>query len=464
VIRGVVVSLVVALVIVLVLLGRRRGRRLRVLFDAVRGLDFTALAAYHHGNLEELPLAGRAMSQKQGGVAVTVAVLSAKESHALFGTNLARSGIQPVWLEVKNEEEVPIWLLAAGLDPDYFSAREAAYVRHTLFARSANRQMDDFFDEVQFRSPVLPGTAETGFVFTNLDEGTKPVAVDLIAPRHREAKSFTFFVPVPGLKIAGSRHDLERMYPSEAIVQLKSESDLRAALEQLPRRTTNKSGNAEGDPLNLVLIGKRDDLFPAFLRRGWHPTESVYLGSSWKTVKSFLLGSRYRYSPVSPLYALGRFQDVAGQKARESINQRNHVRLWVTPLEYQGKPIWLGQISRDIGVRWTLKTWNLTTHKIDPDVDEARLGLIQDMLYSHALIKFGFVKGLEPAPVTQPHRNLTGDPYFTDGLRAVLLFERRPIALGEVELFEWESLPPRASSPKPTMDHPLSPAPTPPAG
>ena len=432
------VLLVLAVVLVLMLLGWRRGRRLRVLFDSVRDLDLGALAGYHHGRLEQVPLAERAVTQRDGGVAVTVAALSARESRALFGTDLARSGIQPVWIEVKNGEEVPYWLLSAGIDPDYFSAREAAYVRHTLLAPSANRQMDEFFDEVQFRSPVQPGTAASGFVFTNLDEGTKPVAVDLIAPRHGAVKSFTFFVPVPGLKTDSSRVDVDRLYPPEAIVRLETEAELRAALEQLPRWTTNKSGSARGDPLNLVLIGKRDDLFPSFLRRGWHPTEVIYLGSSWKTLKSFLLGSRYRYSPVSPLYALGRFQDVAGQKARESISQRNHLRMWLTHLEYQGKPVWLGQISRDIGVRWTLKTWNLTTHKIDPDVDEARLGLIQDLLYSQSLLRFGFVKGADPAPVTRPHRNLTGDPYFTDGLRAVLLFERRPLALSEVEVFEWE--------------------------
>jgi hypothetical protein len=141
---------------------------------------------------------------------------------------------------------------------------------------------------------------------------------------------------------------------------------------------------------------------------------------------------------VSPLYALGRFQDLAGQKARQSISQRNHTRMWLTHLEYQGKPVWLGQISRDIGVRFTLKTWNLTTHKIDPDVDEARLGLIQDLLYSQSLITFGFAKGIEPATEGRPHRNLTGDPYFTDGLRAVMVFERRPVSLDEVEVFEWE--------------------------
>jgi len=206
----------------------------------------------------------------------------------------------------------------------------------------------------------------------------------------------------------------------------------------LPGFTTNRKGTARGDPLNLALIGNRDDLFPAFLRRGWHPTEMIYLGSSWKTVKSFILGSRYRYSPVSPLYALGRFQDLAGQKARESIHQRNHIRMWLTALRFQGKPVWLGQISRDIGVRWTLKTWNLTTHKIDPDVDEARLGLIQDLLYSQALVRFGFARGFEPAPESRPYRNLTGDPFFSDGLRAVLVFERRPISLDQVQVFEWE--------------------------
>jgi LssY C-terminus len=433
-----VVVLAVGLVLGLVVLGWRRGRRLRALFDAVRTVDLAALIGYRHGRVEDVPLGDRAVTQRAGGVAVTAAVLSAKESRALFGTDLARSGIQPVWIEVKNGEEVPYWLLAAGLDADYFSARETAHVRHTLFARAANREMDQFFDELQFRSPVLPGSTGSGFVFTNLDEGTKPVAVDLVAPRHGAVKSFTYFLRVPGLKTDVSRLDLDRICPPESIVRLETEAELRAALERLPGWTTNKSGKARGDPLNLVLIGKPDDLFPAFLRRAWHPTELVYLGSSWKTLKSFLLGSRYRYSPVSPLYALGRYQDLAGQKARESIHQRNHVRLWLTPLEYQGKGVWLGQISRDIGVRWTLKTWNLTTHKIDPDVDEARLGLIQDMLYSQALVKFGFVKGLDPAPPARPHRNLTGDPYFTDGLRAVLVFERRPIALGETEVLEWE--------------------------
>ena len=436
--RTLVVVVVAVALLALALLALRRGRRLGVLFDQLGDLHLDALWNYHHGRIGDVPLAERALIQREGALTVTVAVLSAKESRALFGTDLAGSGIQPVWLEVNNGEDVPYWLLNAGLDADYFSAREAAWVRHSLFARSANRQMDEFFDRVQFRSPILPGATRSGFVFANLDEHTKPVSVDLVAPRHGAARSFTFFAPVPGLRTDSSRLDLEQLVPPGSIVRLQTEAELRTALEKLPGWTTNKRESARGDPMNLVLIGKRDDLFPAFLRRAWHPTETIYLGSSWKTLKSFVLGSKYRYSPVSALYALGRAHDVAAQKARDSIHQRNHLRLWLTPLEYQGKSVWVGQISRDIGVRWTLKTWNLTTHKIDPDIDEARLGLIQDLLYSQALLKFGFAKGIEPAAPDRPYRNLTGDPYFTDGLRAVLLFERRPLSLDEVEVFEWE--------------------------
>ena len=36
-------------------------------------------------------------------------------------------------------------------------------------------------------------------------------------------------------------------------------------------------------------------------------------------------------------------------------------------MRFEGKRVWIGQISRDIGVRFTTKT--ITTHKIDADVD-----------------------------------------------------------------------------------------------
>jgi hypothetical protein len=149
-------------------------------------------------------------------------------------------------------------------------------------------------------------------------------------------------------------------------------------------------------------------------------------GTAWKTAKAFLLESQYRYSPVSPLYLGGRQQELALQRARLSLNQRLHLRLWSTSVRVGGAPVWIGQVSRDIGVRLTLKTWNLTTHQIDPDVDEARDYVLDNLLVGGHVARLGFVPGVEAAPTTTPRRNLTGDPYFTDGLRAVAMLSATP--------------------------------------
>lgn len=92
-----------------------------------------------------------------------------------------------------------------------------------------------------------------------------------------------------------------------------------------------------------------------------------------------------------------------------------HLRLWLTTLHFAGKPVWIGQISRDIGVRFTYKTWNLTTHRIDPDVDESRDYVVEDLMEAERIDAVGYVDGVGECGRAAPRRNLTGDPYFTDG-------------------------------------------------
>jgi hypothetical protein len=108
-------------------------------------------------------------------------------------------------------------------------------------------------------------------------------------------------------------------------------------------------------------------------------------------------------------------------------------------MRYHGKQVWVGQISRDIGSRLTIHSPTLTTHKIDPDVDEARSALAQDLAYSQSLAKIGYVKGVGLAPKSAPRSNLTTDSYFTDGLRGVLVFDRQPTSLAAVGFYPWEA-------------------------
>ncbi|MBI3407233.1 MAG: LssY C-terminal domain-containing protein [Planctomycetes bacterium] len=395
---------------------------------------------------EERTFLERAETQRDDELAVRVAVLDTRESERFFGVPLARRGIQPVWLEITNHGANPYRLRVASIDANYYPPLEAAYVNHLkigrrllefgllawLFlplivllpfkvfgARSANRRMNAFFVQQGIGWGLIrPGSQLSGFVFSSLDEGTKQICVRLQSAAG--AKDFSFSIPIPGLKIDHHDKRLEALANSEDTVAC-DEGELRKRLAALPRSTTNHRGSVEGDPLNLAVVGDFAAIISGFGAR-WDETETISFKSCGRTIKAFLRGSRYRYSPVSALFVAGRSQDFALQKARQTINQRLHLRLWMTPLRFQGKPVWIGQVSRDIGVRFTLRTWNLTTHKIDPDVDDARDYVLDDLMESGRVARVGYVAGVEAALRTAPRHNLTGDSYFTDGLRAVAIF------------------------------------------
>ena len=405
----------------------------------------------------------------------TVAVLDSAESARLFGVPLARRGLQPVFLRITNRGSTPLRLQVVNIDPSYFTPLEAAGMNHysllkrlsalgilgwfvlplvflllpfkLITAYRANRRMDECFRSQAFRlRPIVPGSAAEGFVFTRFDSGTKIVHVCLhamggtvqtFAEDHevgrdargyvqkppasvQPAAEFTFSIPVPGIAVDYHRRDFQRLLTPGSIEDCRTVPSLAQRLRAMPAATTNKKATGSGDPVNLVVIGEFDTLISAFAAR-WDETETITFVTCWKTTRAFLLGSPYRYSPVSPLYLFGRSQDVALQRSRRSINERLHLRLWLTPVRFVGQSVWVGQVSRDIGVRFTTRTWNLTTHRIDPEVDEARDYVVEDLLEAEQLEAAGYVEGGLACDRDAPCRNLTGDPYFTDGKRAVIL-------------------------------------------
>ena len=389
---------------------------------------------------EERSFLERAQTRREGEVETTVAVPSDRESERIFGVRLSSRGLQAVWLEVVNGGRERLWLDRVQVDPNYYTPLEAAQLSHfsmgkrlaafgllgwlflpllpliplkLLGVRAANHRLDNLFRIVGFPTEVIPpGKKVSGFLFTGLDEAVKRMRVRLLG--RSQSLEFPFTVEVPGLMLY---HRLEEVEPASGEAEELDEVGFRAWLERQPRSTSNAQGTVEGDPLNLVIVGDLGNILECL--SAWDETESLTLATAWKTARAFLLESQYRYSPVSPLYLGGRQQDLALQRARLSLNQRLHMRLWTTKVRFDGSPVWIGQVSRDIGVRLTPRTWNLTTHLIDPDVDEARNYVLNDLLVAERVARVGFVAGVEAAPAGDPRHNLTGDQYFTDGLRAV---------------------------------------------
>lgn len=401
--------------------------------------------------------------QERDGLRVRVAMPDAVASRKYFGVPVARHGVQPVWIEVANRSHQPRRLQCVALDPLYFSPLEAAAACHysglkrllsyglmawiflpfmlllilkVITVGRANRRMDAYFRERAFRlRPVSPGETQSGFVYVPHTEGTKAVRVRLLGPDG--AVDFEFSIPMKGLHTDHERRPGILPTGPDAEPDLEPAA-LRAFLESLPAATTNARNRKSGDPVNLVIVAEFSTVLSVFGAR-WDETEVINLRSCWRTAKAFLFGREYRYSPVSALFLFDRCQDFALQRVRDSINERLHLRLWRAPARFRGKPVWVGQVSRDIGVRFTWKTWNLMTHRIDPEVDEARDYVVEDLIHLGRVEVAAYLDGVGPCEPNAPRRNLPGDPYYTDGKRAGLLLSDAQVTPRFLAMFGEES-------------------------
>jgi LssY C-terminus len=183
-------------------------------------------------------------------------------------------------------------------------------------------------------------------------------------------------------------------------------------LEHSPKTTQTREG-IPGDPLNVGLVGTKDEVIRALLAAGWYPADPITFSSSLGIAKSVLLKRPYPTAPVSNLYLLGRKQDLAFElPVGNSAKQRHHVRLWQSKdLGSSGQPLWLGSCTFDLSVELSRYTKQIT-HHINGDIDAERDTLIQNLQQAKQLVSIYQVTGVG---ANWQGKNGGGDKYYTDG-------------------------------------------------
>jgi hypothetical protein len=184
------------------------------------------------------------------------------------------------------------------------------------------------------------------------------------------------------------------------------------ALEGLSMVTRTSSG-IPGDPINVGLVGSRDDILCAMNAAAWYPADPITLRSSVEIIGSVLLDRPYRDAPVSHLYYDNKRQDLAFEKpVGTSADRRHHVRFWrVLERGEEGRAVWLGAATFDRGVGFSRDDARVT-HHIAPDVDADRDLLTADLKTAKVVATIYEVAGIGP---TIDGHNGEGDPYYTDG-------------------------------------------------
>jgi hypothetical protein len=206
--------------------------------------------------------------------------------------------------------------------------------------------------------------------------------------------------------------------PSLTISNTPLDPELRKHLDSLPRRVNDQFHNL-GDMVNFVMIGAQKDVQGALEAASWHVADTSNTMAAVNAAMQTYGNKDYLAMPMSTLYLFNRKQDFGYELAEPiaMVASRHHFRIWKAPFTWNGREVWAGAGTHDIGFAKDRRN-NSVTHKIDPDVDGERENI------GSSLQKASVAKSMTyylPPNALQDAKNATGDSYHSDG-RLLVIF------------------------------------------
>jgi len=215
--------------------------------------------------------------------------------------------------------------------------------------------------------------------------------------------------------------DGDSQVQSANLVKAKaSNSGVSETIAFLSPRVLDGQGR-EGDMINFIFVGERDDLQRVFARAGWVKTDKLKPTLFWH-----LLWQRKHYIklPMATFYVFGRAQDYSYALPDPSavLTRRHHLRIWKTDQKMNGSPIWVSAATHDMSIVFEMrKLW--ISHRIDPNVDAEREFIAQNLMETHLVTKEKYYSSAVPVFQAQ---TASGQAYHSDSRMLLLDFSQRP--------------------------------------
>lgn len=188
----------------------------------------------------------------------------------------------------------------------------------------------------------------------------------------------------------------------------------------IPRRVSDvPSGEGNpGDMVNFGLVGTNEQVQAAFKAAGWVPVDKSVQDAIINGLLKTLSREAYTEMPMSTLYLFGRPQDMSFARADPLLvaAERHHLRVWQTDKTVDGRPLWVGSATHDIGFEKDQRNGGVT-HKIDPEIDKERDYLIHSFDAAGAFSSAAYVT---PANPLLDAKTATGGSFQSDGRIAVM--------------------------------------------
>jgi hypothetical protein len=191
-------------------------------------------------------------------------------------------------------------------------------------------------------------------------------------------------------------------------------------LKKIPRRVSDPNGRP-GDMVNLLIVGTQDQMVQAFITGGWVQVDKSVEDTALNALLDSFEKKDYLTMPMSTLFLFNRPQDYGFAHAEpvKVAMSRNHLRVWKSPYEIDGRPLWCVAATHDIGFERDQRN-NGVTHKIDPAIDGER-EYVNGTLSATGLVSQR--DHVVPADPLTTAKTATGGEFHSDGRIVVLVLK-----------------------------------------
>jgi hypothetical protein len=205
------------------------------------------------------------------------------------------------------------------------------------------------------------------------------------------------------------------LYTAKAVLSIRGVDE--SLFSKIPRRISDKVGDP-GDMVNFLIIGSQAAMEKVFTTAGWVKVDANVKETVLNGFLASMSKESYLTMPMSPLYLFGRQQDYGWAHAEpiSVVASRNHLRIWKAPVEVNGRTLWVGAATHDVGFEKDQRN-NGLTHKIDPNIDLER-DYVEKTLTSTGLV--AEVTHVLPQNPMQEARTATGGSFHSNGQVLVL--------------------------------------------
>jgi hypothetical protein len=170
-----------------------------------------------------------------------------------------------------------------------------------------------------------------------------------------------------------------------------------------------------------LIVGTQDQVVNVFTTGQWVQVDKSVENTAFNAILDSLEKKDYLTMPMSTLFLFGRAQDYGFAHAEpvKVAMSRNHLRVWKSVYEVDGRPLWCIAATHDIGFEKDQRN-NGLTHKIDPAIDGER-EYVNGTLSGTGLVQQR--DHVTPANALTTAKTATGGEFHSDGRILVLVLK-----------------------------------------